>query len=453
MTKAGREWQAMFGELRGFRKKHGHLKVPMAREPHLARWLARQRASLPRLTPDQGRALHELGVSFGALDDRWVNRFCELRDFWKKHGHCLVPIKGAHASTLGNWVGTQRQYSNALAGFKRRWLATLGFVWNVLEALWQQLFAELVAFKKEHGHLRPPVAYGATLFNWVNRLRRDQKKLSPAQRSQLQKIGFVWTPFEDDRLATWMVRYPELRAFAREHGHCNIPNTDAHRDLRQWVRAVRYGQFRITPEQRRRLDALDFEWHYRENRWERHFQAAVEFRRKHGHARVPVHCPADPQLGHWVDAQRQHWSRLTSRQRERLLEVGFMPNVFDATWEKRFQQLKDFRRRLGHLDVPRTGAKPDKLEAPPGLREWVNNQRQKAPPERWARLEKLGVPRETKPIFWQKRFAEMQVFVARHGHARVPRKMKHLYGWVWSQKHRTEMPEDQRRLLKKAGVL
>ena len=58
-----------------------------------------------------------------------------------------------------------------------------------------------------------------------------------AERIQvLEDMGFAW----DAHMATWFVRYAELKAFALEKGHCNVPsNYIRNPKLSNWVKFQR----------------------------------------------------------------------------------------------------------------------------------------------------------------------------------------------------------------------
>jgi hypothetical protein len=126
-----------------------------------------------------------------------------------------------------------------------------------------------------------------------------------------------------------------------------------------------------------------------------------------------------------------------------------------AFFNKRFTELKKYKKRFGHCDVPK-GWKEN-----PGLGKWLAGQRSrkrqgKLRPEYFNALDKLGVVwdigmgkrlhRKTKPYIrkgpsyvekWEGHFKSLKDFVKRNGYAHLPRTYKDdptLANWVWTQR-------------------
>ena len=112
------------------------------------------------------------------------------------------------------------------------------------------------------------------------------------------------------------------------------------------------------------------------------FEERVEelehFFKGNGHCRVPVRGTA---LGRWVSEIRFIYKEvqkgkssdtLTPERIKKLEEMGFEWDLGRQifTWEERFEDLKRFKEKFGHCNVPRTTYKDD-----PSLGEWVHMQR------------------------------------------------------------------------------
>lgn len=99
---------------------------------------------------------------------------------------------------LGLWCHIQRNaYTNdKLSPDRVTRLEKLGFVWDPLTAAWEEMFAELVAYKQTHGDCNVPRYWNDNPFlgNWCHTQRRTYKsnKLSPNRFKRLDEIGFVW---------------------------------------------------------------------------------------------------------------------------------------------------------------------------------------------------------------------------------------------------------------------
>lgn len=94
--------------------------------------------------------------------------------------------------------------------------------------------------------------------------------------------------------------------------------------------------------------------------WDERFQELVDFKKINGHANVPQKCRP---LGIWVNNQRIQYrlkkagkhSPLTSERRERLESIGFTFMCHTVTpWDKRFQELIEYKKINGHTDVQQT---------------------------------------------------------------------------------------------------
>lgn len=96
-----------------------------------------------------------------------------------------------------------------------------------------------------------------------------------------------------------------------------------------------------------------------------------EFRKEHGHCNVPAKYSKDPELGRWVARTRYQMKigKLTSEEISRLDKIGFVWSRDDQIWNDMFRMLKEFRKKQGHCDVPRTWKKSQRLS------NWVHRQR------------------------------------------------------------------------------
>jgi hypothetical protein len=141
-------------------------------------------------------------------NERWMDRFHELVNFYKKEGHYSVPYK--RNTTLFQWVKRQRhqyklrnmgEHSN-LTQERIDVLTKIGFVWNSHMAAWNDKFKELEEFKVLHGHCFVPCNYkgSAQLSTWIKRQRRQYRKFMASQPStldaeridKLDMLGLVW---------------------------------------------------------------------------------------------------------------------------------------------------------------------------------------------------------------------------------------------------------------------
>ncbi len=96
--------------------------------------------------------------------------------------------------------------------------------------------------------------------------------------------------------------------------------------------------------------------------WTKRFEELVLYREKFGHCLVPHKWSENLALATWVKRQRYQWklrdqgkrSTLTKDRREALDTLGFVWDSHNAIWEERFNELVEFKRVNGNVNVPST---------------------------------------------------------------------------------------------------
>lgn len=225
-----------------------------------------------------------------------------------------------------------------------------------------------------------------------------------------------------------------LREFVATHGHARVPDRYAAMPaLGTWVsnqraayRAERARQseeqgtdgaanasgsggrstgncrFRISPQHVALLEGVGFEWDARRRsdaRWNQRLASLRAFRNLHGHTRVPDNYPPDKSLGKWVGHQRRAYrvemdfreSRTSAHTHNEHLDSEAVSGTTHLTAE-RMQQLAEIGFEWKRSDM-HTG----------------------------------------RPSQWNKRFEQLKVFKANHGHTHVPRGSP-LRDWVAHQR-------------------
>jgi hypothetical protein len=386
-------WDKMFAELVAYKKVHGHCNVPQQSGP-LGYWCTNHRHRKDRLTPEQIARLEGIGFCWDLKTAVWEQRFAELIVYKEAHGHCNVPhLHGP----LGYWCASQRQRKSRLSSEQIARLDAIGFCWNTIDAAWDKMFAQLVAYKEIHGHCNAPHD-GSTLGNWCASQRRKKSQLSPEQIARLDAIGFCWNP----RDATWEKMFAELAAFKKAHGHCDVPCDVG--PLRRWCMEHRARKKKglLSPEQIARLEAIGFCWNPHDAAWDKMFVELVAYKEVHGHCNVPHDGSS---LATWCDRIRRSYKKdkLSPERIVQLEAIGFCRNPHDVAWEKMFATLVAFKKDNGHCNVPQANG---------SLGTWCSQQRLlkkqgKLSPERLARLAALGFcwklktgpPRKLEPAY------------------------------------------------------
>lgn len=124
------------------------------------------------------------------------------------------------------------------------------------------------------------------------------------------------------------------------------------------------------------------------------------------------------------------------RPRSRKRRPSRAPTRADRLWEQRFRQLRAFKRRHRHCNVPY------RWRPNPALGQWVARQRRRhrlgrLEAHRVQRLERLGLAWLPLEARWEQRLGELERFHAAHGHCRVPSAWARnpaLANWVKQQR-------------------
>ena len=102
-------------------------------------------------------------------------------------------VAGWGYGSLGGWVSVQRRNEAKLSPER---LAKLErFVWDALDAFWDEGFTHLQQYVAEHGHarvLQRTVVEGYRLGGWVSNQRANKDQLSPERLAKLDSLGFIW---------------------------------------------------------------------------------------------------------------------------------------------------------------------------------------------------------------------------------------------------------------------
>ncbi len=106
--------------------------------------------------------------------------------------------------------------------------------------------------------------------------------------------------------------------------------------------------------------------------WERQFKELEAFKEKHGHCNVPGQYKSNPALGNWVSTVRRQRKRgeLDEEIIDCLNALGFCW-ARQTTWEQRIHDLKAFKQKHGHCNVPNW------YPSNPGLGAWVSGVRRR----------------------------------------------------------------------------
>jgi superfamily II DNA or RNA helicase len=198
-------WDEWFAKLVEFKRGHDHCNVPRdwPKDPKLGLWVNSQRMARKRneLSNERVCRLNEHGFSWDPKTDLWEQRFSELVRFKNENGDCLVPSASPQYRKLSTWVSTQREFKKRekLDADRIRRLEEQGFVWNIKDAAWEAMSAELIKFWKAREDCNVPQGWpeNPKLGAWVNTQRLFRKKgkvsrLTSERIKRLDALGFQW---------------------------------------------------------------------------------------------------------------------------------------------------------------------------------------------------------------------------------------------------------------------
>ena len=137
------------------------------------------------------------------ITNSWNAMYDLLLEYMSEYGHCNVSKNNDYLKEkykgLGNWVSYNRYkyLNNTLDKNSIDKLNNIGFVWNLLDAVWFEKYNELVYYKEKHGHCNVSVnceedkplllwMYRQAHLKRINKLSKDRVKL-------LDDIGFIFS--------------------------------------------------------------------------------------------------------------------------------------------------------------------------------------------------------------------------------------------------------------------
>jgi len=191
----------------------------------------------------------------------------------------------------------------------------------------------------------------------------------------------------------------------------------------------------------------------RRTHWESMFQALQDYRAVHGDTLVPATYPDNPQLGNFVDNSRQVYRMRTECEEsgkipdrgyhvmmsderiEKLNSIGFVWNLFEHSWNTKYEELKSYAAEHGHCLVPWQCKENFQLSL------WVSKQRRNyqvrkqeeskgAKPndyevvlsdERIRKLEDINFVFEVLEEQWYERYEELKTYITNNGDSLVPK--------------------------------
>eukprot|EP00956_Cyclotella_meneghiniana_P032224 scaffold87545_cov23-Cyclotella_meneghiniana.AAC.1 len=126
---------------------------------------------------------------------------------------------------LGRWVSIQRKFykEKRMSQDRINLLESIGFIWSMKEAHWDEMYQKLKAYKEEHGNIdvkemkNDPENNALVSFIAGNLEKYRKCSLPEDHKALLDAIDFVWdSPAPPNRQDQWNRMYAELKKFKEE---------------------------------------------------------------------------------------------------------------------------------------------------------------------------------------------------------------------------------------------
>ena len=231
-----------------------------------------------------------------------------------------------------------------------------------------------------------------------------------------------------------------------QHGNLNVPSTLVNErgfPLGRWLRRHVPDEngktvIQVTPERKKKLDAIGMVWERPADSWEVRYGLAKAYFEEHGNLNIPPQYKAEGiWISKWLNEQRQIYignrqgKQLTEDQIQRLEAIGMTwgnrnHQLWSQSWQKQYEEAKAFFQHHGNLSIPRDYMSDSGKK----LGIWVRRQRTlyrdgKLPQEQLNLLTAIGMVWEIEDT-WEIGFEHAQQYFQEHHNLNVPR------GWVCS---------------------
>jgi len=199
-------WDYTYEQLKEYYKINGNCMVSRKHEnKQLGYWVGKQRNFYNKglLSQERIDKLNKLNFEWGPYE-QWLLRFKDLEKYYKEVGTSDVPRRyKVNDFNLGQWTVWMRQLyrDGELSKDQIDLLNGIGFKWDMRSDRWDEMYEQLLEFKKEHGNCdvsRRLHRDTMKLATWVDAQRKNYKqgKLSDERYKKLNEIGFKFSFFD-----------------------------------------------------------------------------------------------------------------------------------------------------------------------------------------------------------------------------------------------------------------
>lgn len=370
----------------------------------------------------------------------WQKNFHRLEKYKNKFGNCEVPYLWGEDLALAKWVQLQRKTKNKLPDNLKEKLLSLGFDFSETPYIWDEQYDQLQKFREKNGHVYLPKndpQYN-DLSEWLSIQVLNKNYLIQERLDKLDALGVIWEN-KTVRDIKWEAMYNKLVDYYKKYSNSAVPQNWAENpQLSNWVSVQRRtaAAGKLAEERSAKLQKLGFVWSFRDvydEKWEDSFQLLKEFKKEHGHCKVPGKLQ---ELASWVDRQRttKNNGKLLKSREKKLNDLGFIwdfKDINEKRWKEKHRLLTTFKKKHGHCFVP-VNWKENR-----SLGNWVATQRRleakgTLDPKKKAILEKMGfiwrkeALNELNAIYesqWEDNYKKLKAYKRKHGTCQVSLKI------------------------------
>ena len=332
--------------LKAFKKKHGHLKIPLS-DQKLYALATRLRFNYKRnkLGPEKIKSLNDLGFDLRQIDpDASFNeKFEMIVQFRKEHGHLNFSYAWQIENNMKGWINFVRHKKNLLGPEKYKRLLNINFPFEPKKDSWKSFIEALVAYKEKYGNYNVMANQkeDAKLYGQVIKYRTYKHRLSKEHVEQLNSMGFEWKNHTE---IAWLKMFDKLVQFEKKFKTTEVPSYKDYERLHGWLRLQKKHKAKNKLEQWKidKLNSLqthswDLKLHakgefeayknipdfHQEKGWNEKFERLNEFYKKNGH--LGIHF-SDRRLYLWKYAQirRHKQNKLRNDRIDKLKQIGLI---------------------------------------------------------------------------------------------------------------------------------
>lgn len=261
------KWTNRLEELAAFYEEHGHSTPPSGTSLSNWVKKMRTMRRRDELSQEMILALNTLDLDWEPSQTRTFARLEELQAFKKREGHIQVPVGGPLERWIRRMRALKRQeklehhISLELEKLGVVWEPTTAKQ-DQTDTTFQSRLDELKALVAMDGRVRKTNQYDSGMRTWLCYQQRcfREGKLS---KEKIQALRDVGVSLKMTQRVSWDTRLMELIEFKRSHGHCNVPATWRHnKELGSWVgtqRKYKRGG-KLSEERVTALTSIGFEW-------------------------------------------------------------------------------------------------------------------------------------------------------------------------------------------------